>query len=443
MSAGTGIEILRASIFHTPGNPFLDSRALQHFADGGLAIDGGRILACDDYRTLAAAWPDATVRDLRGSFLTPGFIDTHIHFPQARIIGALGYSLLDWLEQITLPEEARLADAAYAVTIAEEFVRALAAHGTTSALVFGSHFAPATGALFEAARRQGLRITSGLVMADRNLRPELHQTPEDAYRESRTLIERFEGCGRLTYAVTPRFALSASEAMLEVCTALLESAEGLRFTTHINESLAEVEHVRQLFPWAPDYLSVYERYKLIGRRSVLAHNIHASDDEMERISVCGATVSHCPGSNTALGSGIFPLARHVERGVRCALGTDIGGGTGFGMIKEALMAHLMQRVAARPFTLSAAMMLYLATRAGAEALALDEETGDFAAGKAADFVVIRPAPDSDLSHRLIRTETPEQILAALFTLATDAAIAEVRVANDVAFSRSTPFSRSA
>jgi len=337
-----GAEIVRAGIFHTPENPFAQANALRAHEDGALAIASGRILACGEYRAVAAQLPAAPVRDLRGAFLVPGFIDTHIHFPQVRILGGLGLSLLDWLEQITLPEEARLADTAYAATIAEEFVSAMAAHGTTTAMVFGSHFTLATAALFETAGRRGLRVSSGLVLADRNLRPELHQPAEAAYRESRALIERFDGLGRLSYAVTPRFALSASEALLEVSKALLESREGLRFTTHINESPAEVEQVALQFPWAADYLAIYERYCLVGRRSVLAHNVHAVDDEMRRLASQGASVAHCPASNAALGSGIFPLARHVEQGVRCALGTDVGAGTGFGIVKEALAAYLMQ-----------------------------------------------------------------------------------------------------
>ncbi len=156
----------------------------MEFADGGLAVEDGRILRCADYSEVSRAYPDAVVRDLRGRFILPGFVDTHVHFPQVRILGGLGFTLLDWLEQLTLPEEARLADANYAATIAGEFVQALAAHGTTTALVFGSHFASATAALFDAAAERGLRMVSGLVMSDRGLRPELHQTPDAAYREA-------------------------------------------------------------------------------------------------------------------------------------------------------------------------------------------------------------------------------------------------------------------
>ncbi|HEX4278641.1 MAG TPA: guanine deaminase, partial [Bryobacteraceae bacterium] len=375
------MNILRAAISHTPRNPFLESNALVALADGGLAIEGGKVVACGDYSAVQRTYPHADVRDLRNGYILPGFIDAHVHFPQVRILGGLGYSLLDWLEQLTLPEEACLADTAYASMLATEFVAALASHGTTTALVFGSHFAAATASLFDAAERRGLRIFSGLVLSDRSVRPELNQAPDAAYRDCKSLLDRFP-----RYAVTPRFALSASEAMLDVCATLLRENPRLLFTTHINENLREIEEVAKLFPWAKDYLDVYERFGLIGRNSILAHNVHASGSQLGRLAEARASIAHCPCSNAALGSGIFPMARHLEAGVRIALGTDVGGGTGFGMLKEALQAYLMQRVAAQANTLSPAQMLYLATRAGAEAFGIENETGDFEAGKSADFV---------------------------------------------------------
>ncbi|HLI86097.1 MAG TPA: guanine deaminase [Bryobacteraceae bacterium] len=426
-------ELLRGGIFHTPKNPLAEAQALTAFADGGLAIQNGRILKCADYAEVRAAYPDLPVRDLRGRFILPGFVDTHIHFPQVRILGGLGFTLVEWLEQVALPEEARLADENYAATIAREFVAALAAHGTTTALVFGSHFAPATAALFEAAAERGLRVASGLVLSDRGLRTELRHTPQAAYDESRALLRRFHGRCRLSYAVMPRFALSTSETMLEVCAALLADHPEATFTTHINENRDEIAEVARLFPWASDYFAVYERYSLAGRRSVFAHNVHATDEQIRRLSGLEASIAHCPASNAALGSGIFPMARHLAAGVRCALGTDVGGGTGFGMMKEALAAYLVQRLAPEPIVLAPATMLYLATRAGAEALGMEHETGDFSPGKSADFVVLAPPADGVLAARLKRAGTPGQVLAALFTLAGAESVREVRVEGQVVF----------
>jgi guanine deaminase len=431
-------ELLRAPLFHTPRNPFRDLSALECYADGGLLIRDGRVDGCDAYSSLRDAHPQVPTIDLRGGFLLPGFIDTHIHFPQLRVIGGLGRSLLDWLEHCALPEEARMADHSYACGVAQEFVHALASHGTTTALVFGAHFAPATAAFFEAADASGLRIAAGQVLSDRRLSPELHQTPERAYRESRLLIERFHRQGRLTYAVTPRFAISASEAMLEVCQTLLREHEGLLLQTHINESVEEIAEVRRLFPWAADYLAVYDRFGLAGANAVMAHDVHPTDSELERLASGGVSIVHCPSSNAALGSGLFSMKRHINAGVRCALGTDVGGGTGFGMLKEALQAYLLQRIAPDGMLLDAGHLLYLATLAGAEALGLAEETGDFRTGKSADFVYLRAPANSPLAAVLERGPSPEQALAAIVTLAGAESVREVRVAGSVVYRSGAP-----
>lgn len=370
--------------------------------------------------------------DWRGGYLLPGFIDAHVHYPQLRVIGVLGRSLLDWLRDYALPEEARMRDRPYAREIAREFLRALASHGTTTALVFGAHFVSAMEILFEEAIASGLRIVSGLALSDRALVPELHTTPEDAYRGSADLIRRYHGRGTLAYAVTPRFAVSASEAMLQVCRTLLGEFDGLHFQTHINENPQEIAECARLFPWAAGYLSVYDRYRLVGPRSVLAHNVHTSDETLRRLSDTGASVAHCPLSNASLGSGIFPFARHLAAGVRVALGTDIGAGTGFGMMKEALAAYLMQRIAPDALTLDPAQMLYLATRAGAEALGIDE-VGDFAPGGSADFVYLRPPKNSVLAGVARQADSAERVLSALFALAGQEAVVETRVRGRVVY----------
>lgn len=424
-------ELLRAGIFHTPENAFHSSQALRAFADGGLAVADGKILACGDYSAVRDQFPEAPVRDLTGSFLLPGLIDTHVHFPQVRVIGRLGHSLLEWLDRLTLPEEARFADPGYARTIAGEFIEGLASNGTTTALVFGAHFVEATAALFTAGAHIGLRIVSGLVLADRLLRDDLHTTPERAWRDSQNLIARIARFPRLRYAVIPRFALAASEPMLELCEALLKKDPFLVFTSHINESPREIEMVASLFPWAKDYLAVYEKFELIGRRSVLAHNIHAGSSEIGRLAKHGASVAHCPCSNAALGSGIFPMRRHLELNAHFALGTDVGGGTGFGVLKEALQCHLLQRLAPDAMTVTPAQMLYLATRAGAEALAMESSIGDFTPGKQADYIVIQPRANGPLANVLRNQPDSEDALGALFTLVSAQDIREVHVGGDL------------
>lgn len=408
-------RLFRASVFHTPRNPFREASALEVYSDGGLLVEDAKILACGGFAEVSRTYPTAEVQDWRGSCLLPGFVDTHVHFPQVRILGALGEPLLDWLKHTALPEEARMADVTYARLIAREFLRALARHGTTTALVFGAHFVPAMEAFFEEACASGLRIASGLVLSDRNLLPALHATPDAAYKESKALIDRHHAKCLLTYAVTPRFALSCSDAMLDVCGALMAETPSLLFQTHLNENAEEIQAVAQAFPAALDYLAVYETFGLVGIRSVLAHNVHPTDSELQRLAAGRATVAHCPASNASLGSGLFDMTRHVSAGVRFALGSDVGAGTGFGMLKEGLQAYLMQRLCPNGYGLTPAHLLYLATRAGAEALGAD--AGDFAPGRSADFVRIQAPEGSVLEAVRKNAESAERLLAAIFTLA--------------------------
>ena len=307
------MTIYAAHVVDTPGDPFAGDPAAALAEDGALLVQDGVIRARGSLAALRAAHPGEPVTRLDGGLLVPGFVDTHVHFPQIRAIGGMGLPLLDWLERYALPEESKLADRAYAREVAAEFLDGLVASGTTSALVFGSHFAPAMDELFAAAGQRGLNITSGLVVSDRKLRPDLLSSPETALADSADLILRWHDRGRLRYAVTPRFSLSASDEMLDACTQLL--GKGVWFTSHLNENLAEIATVTELFPGARDYLDTYCRHGLVTARSVFAHNVHPSDAELTLLAEHGASVAHCPSSNGALGSGLFPLRRHVEHGV--------------------------------------------------------------------------------------------------------------------------------
>ena len=363
------MTLYRATVMDTPRNPFVEADALSADSDVAIVVRDGVITARGPFAELVTDADQEEVVDLRGGVLLPGMVDTHVHYPQIRALAGLGMPLLDWLEKCALPEEARLAEDAYAHVIAGEFLTALASAGTTTALVFGAHFASAMDVLFEAADRSGLRITAGQVVSDRILRPDLLTRPAIALSEGRALIERWHGRGRLRYAVTPRFSLSTTDAMLDSCAELMQVADGLWFTSHLNENLAEVAEVRQLFPAAGSYLDSYDQHGLVTERSVFAHNVHATDAELDRLASTGAWASHCPTSNSALGSGLFPLRRHVERGARVAMGSDVGAGTGFSMLKEGLQAYFMQQLlGADGLPLTPAHLLYLCTRAGAQAL---------------------------------------------------------------------------
>ena len=424
MDAGT--TIVRARVMHTPRDPFRDGGTLE--VEEALAFAGGRVLATGSFAELSGAHADARIIDARGAFVLPGLVDTHVHWPQLGIVGAMGLELLDWLRRRTLPEEARLSDLDYARPLAREFLAALAANGTTSALVFGSHFPEAQEVFFEEARASGLRIASGLVVSDRDLLPVLQRTPGEAYEAGLALARRWHGEGRLRYAVSPRFSLSCSEAMLESCAALAGELDSALVTSHINENEAEVQAVAERFPWSAGYLETYDRYGLVGPATVLAHNVHVSDPELVRMAAAGACAAHCPASNAFLGSGIFPMRRHLDHGVRFALGTDLGAGAGVSMLGEGLLGYQAQMLVADGVRMHPAHLLWLATRAGADALGLGDEIGDFAPGRAADLVLIRPPEGSTLAAVLRRVDSDDEALGAIFTLAREESVAEVRVA---------------
>jgi guanine deaminase len=420
------VTIYRAHVLDTPEDPFRGG-ALRADADAGLLVTAeGLIADRGPFAEVRSRHASEPVCELADGLLLPGFVDAHVHFPQARIIGGLGMPLLEWLERCALPEEARMADPAYAREVATEFVSGLADAGTTTALVFGAHFARAVDALFTAASARGLRITSGLVVSDRMLRPELHTTPQRAYDEGLSLAGRWHGHGHNRYAVIPRFALSCSDDMLASCAALHAAVPGSWFTSHVNENTAEIATVLDLF--GCDYVDSYARHGLIGSRTVLAHNVHPSDADLECLASGGAAVAHCPTSNAALGSGLFPLDRHLAHRVPVALGSDVGAGTGYSLFKEGLQAYFIQQLrGADGVALTATHLLYLATVAGAAALGLDGQVGDLGVGKRFDALWLRPPPASPLEVGLRHADGPEQALARAMALGVSSDVAEVWV----------------
>lgn len=423
------MTLFRGTVVDTPTSPFTGGTLRSH-DDCGLLVHQGVITARGPFEVLRSEHPGEPVLDLREGLLLPGMVDTHVHFPQARVIGGLGLPLLDWLDQCALPEEMRLADEDYARGVARDFVAGLVDAGTTTALVFGAHYASAVEAMFEAADQWGLRITTGLVTSDRLLPEPLLTTAERAYAESRDLAARWHGKGRLRYAVTPRFSLSASEAVLEACAATFAEVPGSWFTSHVNENLHEIREVAALFDGAA-YVDTYDRFGLVTPRSVLAHDVHPTDAELATLAGRGAAVAHCPTSNAALGSGLFPLRRHVEAGVRVGLGSDVGAGTGFSLFKEGLQAYFVQQLlgpAGMPLT--SVHLLWLCTGAGADALGLAEEVGDLSVGKQFDALWLRPEPGDPLAVGLANASSPEDALSKVFALGTTSDVGGVWVGGD-------------
>ena len=304
----------RAAILHSIADPAEVGveRSYEYFEDGLLLVEDGKVARLGDAETLLGEIGEVEVFEYRDALITPGFIDTHIHFPQTGMIASYGEQLLEWLNTYTFPTERQFGDQAHADQVAEIFLQELLRNGTTTALVFGSVHRQSVESLFEAARRLDLRLIAGKVMMDRNAPDYLTDTAESSYRDSKALIERWHGQGRLLYAVTPRFAPTSTAEQLDMAARLLREHPGVYLHTHLSENLKEIEWVKELFPERSGYLDVYDHHGLLGPRSVFAHGVHLCDGECQRLAETGSAVAFCPTSNLFLGSGLFDLPK-LER----------------------------------------------------------------------------------------------------------------------------------
>jgi guanine deaminase len=426
----------RAAILHSLDDPALVGvqASYEYFADGVLVVEDGRISALGAAsEVLLTLADDVEVSHYPDALITPGFIDTHIHFPQTGMVGSYGEQLLDWLNEYTFPCEGQFADKAHADGVAQIFLKELLRNGTTTALVFGSVHPESVDALFEAAQALDLRLIAGKVMMDRNAPDYLTDTAQSSYAQSKALIERWHGKGRLHYAVTPRFAPTSSEAQLTLAGQLLREYPDVYLQTHLSENLQEIEWVKALFPERSNYLDVYDHYQLLGERSVLAHGVHLCDAECARLAETGSAIAFCPTSNLFLGSGLFNLPQAERFKVNVGLGTDVGAGTSFSLLhtlNEAYKVMQLQGEKLNPFK-----SLYLATLGGARALRLEDRVGTLQPGTDADFVVLDYHATPLLSYRIAQAKTFEEVLFVLMTLGDDRAVLQTYAAGRRVHSR--------
>lgn len=416
--------------WHVPEEPPLTGTGagyVRGFRRGGLAVDGaGKILAHAERDALLAQFPGATVVDLGGKLILPGFVDAHVHFPQLDLIGSYGEELLGWLERYTYPAEAAFADAGIAALAGDRFVTELLANGTTFSAAYASVHQVAAEALFAACERRGVRAVVGKVSMDREAPGELTQDASADFAANVALIKAWHGRdGRLFSALTPRFAVSCTREMLKRLGDLAQLEPSVFVQSHHAENKAEIATVARHFPEAAHYLDVYGRAKLLGARTVLAHTIHPTDAEVAMLASTQTVVAHCPTSNLFLGSGLFPMRRLAEAGVRMALGTDVGGGTSFSMWRTMAAAYEVQRL--QDVSVSPARLFYLATRGGAAAFGMGATFGAFEVGMEADFQVLAPTRSRLAGPRLARESGPEERLFALLFLADDRLVEQVYV----------------
>jgi guanine deaminase len=415
----------RAAILHCLADPreVGVEKSHEYFEDGLLVVEDGKVAQLGAAKSLLASLPTGTeVIEYPDALITSGFIDAHIHYPQTGMIASYGEQLLDWLNTYTFPTERAFSDKAHASEVAEVFLRELLRNGTTTALVFGSVHKESVDAFFEQAEKLNLRMIAGKVLMDRNAPEYLTDTAEFGYADSKELIERWHGKGRLHYAVTPRFAPTSTPEQLALAGKLYKEYPDLYMHTHLSENRKEIEWVRELFPEQRGYLDVYDHHGLIGARSVFAHGVHLCDDECKRLGETGSAVAFCPTSNLFLGSGLFDLEKVEGFGVRVGLGTDVGAGTSFSQLQSLNEAYKVMQLQGKK--LDPFKSLYLATLGGARALYLDDRIGNLQPGKDADFVVLDYKATPLIDYRLQQARTLEERLFALMMLGDDRAVRE-------------------
>ncbi|MEL5467926.1 guanine deaminase [Serratia nevei] len=392
----------------------LDER-LRHIPDGLLLLNGGVIVWFGSWQQGEALLPPGfAVTEYRDKPIVPGFIDTHIHYPQTEMIGAYGDQLLDWLNNYTFPTESRYGCERHADAMSAFFLRELLSNGTTTALVFGSVHPQSVDALFSQAQTLNMRLIAGKVMMDRHAPQALLETPEQSYRDTRELIERWHGKGRLGYAITPRFAPTSTPALLAQVQRLREEFPDVWLQTHLSENPQEVAWVKSLFPQSQSYLDVYHRYGMTGGKSVFAHCLHLEEQEWDCLCETRSAIAFCPTSNLFLGSGLFDLQQAWRKRVKLGIGTDVGAGTSFNMLRTLGEAYKVGQL--QHYRLSAVEAFYHATLGGARALSLDDKIGNFDVGKEADFVVLDPAVTPLQQLRYANSATPAEQGFVLMTL---------------------------
>ena len=410
---------IKSKVFHCIDDPsILGDKAWEYFVDGILIIDEGKIVGVGHSNEFEPYLPkNISITSYPNHLIIPGFIDTHIHYPQVEVIGSYGEQLLSWLENYTFPAETKFSDKEYAKEIAKFFIRELLKNGTTTALVFGTAHKSSVDAFFEEAKDSHLRMIAGKVMMDRHAPETLCDTAKSSYEDSKALIEKWHGVDRLQYAVTPRFAPTSTQEQLNMAGQLLKEFEGLYLHTHLSENKDEIAWVKELFPTSKHYVDVYEQAGLLGKRSVFAHGIHLSDHECDRLSKTNSGIAHCPTSNLFLGSGLFPLESLKEKGIKVGLGTDVGGGTSFSMFRTLDEAYKVQQL--NGYKLDAFEAFYLATLGGAKVLDLETKVGTLKAGTEADFLILDLQATDLLKFRTEQCQTIHDLLFVLNVIGDD------------------------
>jgi len=422
----TEVKVLRGRVLSFVDEPASidDAKSYRYIEDGAVVIGGGKIIMVGEFNPKAAAHHE--VIDHRGKLILPGLIDPHIHFPQMQVIGSYAANLLEWLNTYTFVEEQRFADEAHSTRIAGRFFDELIRHGTTTAAAYCTIHPTSVDAFFGEAAKRDMLMVGGKVMMDRNAPEALRDTPQSGYDESKALLEKWHGQGRAHYAITPRFAITSTHEQMEMAEALAREYPDVHIQTHVGENLAEVAFAKELFPNLPDYLGIYERYHLLGPKTLLGHCIHLTHRECEVLTQTRSVAVWCPTSNLFIGSGLFDHDRLHAHGARIAVATDVGGGSSYSMLRTLDEGYKVLQL--RGQRLNPLRSFYMMTLGNARAMSLDDRIGTIETGRDADLVVLDASATPQMALRMEAVDTLANELFLLQTCGDDRAVVETYVA---------------
>lgn len=405
-----------------------DDDCYIYHEDGGVAVADGKIIACGAYSEVAAKFENYDVHDHRPNLILPGFIDTHLHFPQMQVIGSFGTKLLEWLNKYTFVEEQKFADPEHCSRFAKLFFDTLLRHGTTTAVAYCSVHKTSADAFFKEAQRRNLCMIGGKVMMDRNAPKALCDTPQSGFDDTQALIKSWHGLDRLRYAISPRFAITSTQEQLAMSGALLKQNPDCYLQTHLSENDTEIKLTSELFPNSQDYLDVYETHELLGANSLFGHCLHLTDREQEAMAESNSVAVFCPTSNLFLGSGLFDQEGLRSQGIRTSVATDTGGGTNYSMLKTMDEAYKVLQL--RNQVLSPLYSFYMITLGNAQALSLESSIGTLAENSDADVIVLNSRATAAMDLRMETVESLSEELFVLQTLGDDRSIDAVYVAGE-------------
>jgi guanine deaminase len=421
------MKAYRASLLY-----FKDRQAV--FEQDGLLVVGPNahrrqvVQAIGSFQSLHSDYPGLPIEHLPGRIIAPGFVDMHVHYPQLDVIGSPADGLLPWLENYTFPEEKRFAAPEYCAQAATFFIAELLRHGVTTALTFATSHPESVNALLGQAQQHKLRMMAGKVLMDQNAPDGLRDDTEQSLIDTEALIKQWHGVDRLGYAITPRFVPTSSAAQLRGAGELAAKYPDVWIQSHVAENLDEIAWVKQLYPEARSYLSVYEQFGLLRPRAVYAHCIHLDDEDRALMRATGTAAAVSPTSNLFLGSGFFDYSAADRAGHLYGLASDVGGGTSFSPFHTMLAAYYVGRTKVEGWQTKPAVSLspqhlwWQHTAGAAQALGLSGVVGNLLPGCEADFVILNPQATPLLARKTARAGSLDELLFALIVLGDDRVI---------------------